>query len=75
MCGEVRGDPDARTEERMEGELWRGWAAPTGAAQLLEDLRWGLALHPLLRAGGDHLSMRDEWLKWPVMCKCFDPPG
>ena len=21
VCGEVRGDPDARTEERMEGEL------------------------------------------------------
>ena len=24
MCGEVRGDPDARMEERMEGDLGVG---------------------------------------------------
>ena len=40
----------------------------TGSS-VLGDLKWGVALLPLSRAGGDHLSMSDEWLGWPVRHK------
>lgn len=55
--------------EGVEGEGVEGVGSTHTGSSVLEDLKWGVVLPSLSRAGGDHLRMSDEWLGWPVRRK------